>query len=78
MEFKERDIDNCKDLDFDQLKELEGSIFMPDTIEMLLHINPRIDEVEYLGYSQVLGYYVVLILLANNEWIYVYEPKVNY
>ena len=78
MEFKERDINECKDLDFDQLKELEGSIFMPETLDMLLDINPRIDEVEYLGYSQVLGFYVVLILLANNEWIYVYEPKVNY
>ena len=78
MEFKECDIDECKDLDFDQLKELDGSIFMPDKIIMLLHNNLRISEVEYLGYSQVLGYYVVLILLTNNEWIYVYEPKLNY
>lgn len=78
MEFKERDIDDCKDLDFDQLKELEGSIFMPETLDMLLDINLRIYEIEYLGYSQVLRYYVVLVLLTNNEWFYVYVPKVKY
>ena len=78
MEFKERDISECKDLDFDELKGLEGSIFMPETLDMLIDINPRIDEIEYLGFSQLLGYYVVLVLLSNNEWFYVYDPKVNY
>lgn len=77
MEFKERDISECKELGFDELKGLEGSIFMPETIDMLLD-NTRIDEIEYLGYSQVLGYYVILVLLVNNDWFYVYEPKVNY
>ena len=45
---------------------------MPETLDMLLDINPRIDEIEYLGFSELLGYYVVLVLLVNNEWFYVY------
>ena len=78
MKFKEYDNSKCADYDFDELKGLQGAIFVPGGAEELLHINPRVDEVEYIGFSTVLDYYVVLILLVNNEHFYVYEPKVNY
>lgn len=77
MKFKQYDISICADYDFDELKRIKGAIFAPGGAEELLHINPRVDEVEYIGFSTVLGYYVVLILLINTEHFYVYEPKVK-